>query len=79
MLRQGLKEIKSVLTLVMRGLNVRLSSDKLQQQQREKESAYPQVVGKNKPLTSSLGLLKEDEEVNTMVNYATTYCSMVSV
>ena len=65
--------------MVMRNLNVQLPSAKLQQQQREKESAYPKVVEKNRPPTSSLVLFEEDEEVNTMINYATTYCSTVSV
>ncbi|KAA0037923.1 putative DNA/RNA polymerases superfamily protein [Cucumis melo var. makuwa] len=68
-----------MLTLIMKSLNVQPSSAKLQQQQTEKESAYAKVVEKNKPPTSSFGLLDEDEheEVNTMVKYATTYCSTI--
>ena len=67
-----------MLTMVMTSLNVPPPSTKLQQQQREKESVYPKVVKKNKPHTSSLGLLDEDEEVNTVEKYAITHCSTVS-
>ena len=72
LLRQGIKEIKSMLTMVMRSLNVL-------QQQNEKEIAYTKVVEKNRPPTCSLDLLDGDEKVNTMVKYATTHYHTVSV
>ncbi|KAA0035015.1 Ulp1-like peptidase [Cucumis melo var. makuwa] len=61
-----------MLTMVMTSLNVPPPSAKLQQQN-EKEIAYTKVVEKNRPLTCSLDLLDDDEQVNTMVKYATTY------
>ena len=67
-----------MLTMVMTSLNVAPPSAKLQQQHNEKEVAYTKVVEKNRPPTCSLDLLDDDEQVNTMVKYATTYCSTVS-
>ena len=67
-----------MLTMVMTSLNVPPPSAKLQQQQNEKEVAYTKVVEKNRPPTCSLDLLDDDEQVNTMVKYATTHCPTVS-
>ena len=67
-----------MLTMVMTSLNVPPSSAKLQQQQNEKEIAYTKVVEKNRPPTCSLDIFDDDEQVNTMVKYATTHCSTVS-
>ena len=37
------------------------------------------VVEKNKPPTCSIGLLEEDEKVNTVANYVIAYCSIISI
>ncbi|KAA0026309.1 Ulp1-like peptidase [Cucumis melo var. makuwa] len=68
-----------MLTMVMTSLNVPPPSAKLQQQQNEKEIAYTKVVEKNRPPTCSLDLLDDDEQVNTMVKYATTHCRTETV
>ena len=65
--------------MVMTSLNVAPPSAKLQQQHNEKEVAYTKVVEKNRPPTCSLDLLDDDEQVNTIVKYARTHCSTVSV
>ncbi|KAA0048756.1 Ulp1-like peptidase [Cucumis melo var. makuwa] len=66
-----------MLTMVMTSLSVPPLSAKLQQQQNEKEVLYTKVVKKNRPPTCSLDLLDDDEQVNTMVSYATTNCPTI--
>ena len=78
LLRQGIKEIKSMLTMVMTSLNVPPPSAKLQQIQNEKEIAYTKAVEKNRPPTCSLDFPDDDEQVNTMVKYATTHNPTIS-
>ena len=67
-----------MLKMVMRSSNVPPPSVKLQQQHNEKETAYTKVKEKNRPPTCNPSLLDEDEEVNTMVKYATIRCSTVN-
>ena len=58
LLRQGIKEIKSMLTMVMTNLNIPPPSAKFQEQQNEKEIAYTKIVEKNRPLIALIFLIK---------------------
>ncbi|KAA0055514.1 Ulp1-like peptidase [Cucumis melo var. makuwa] len=66
-----------MLTMAMTSLNVPPPLTKLQQHLEPERNCIYKSRGKNRPPTCSLDLLDDDEQVNTMVKYATTHCPTI--